>query len=128
MKKCISKTLFTLSNRVKRKKQLENILLQAENIIKASPVETGRDHPIFSFVAAVAKNIFYKDIFQLNATLKGDVDYSSYNQDLGCLENNFTDRYTVLAPISIKLAQDRRLLEKCIQRQLHGRKNDNQVC
>ncbi|MBE5990760.1 MAG: hypothetical protein E7247_00005 [Paenibacillaceae bacterium] len=106
MKKDILKTIFTLHDRVKGEKQLENILSQAENIIQSSPVKTGRDHPIFSFVSAVTRNIFYKDIFQFNATLKNTADYSSYNQDLGWLENTFPDEYTILDPIIINLAQD----------------------
>ena len=89
-----------------REKQLKNILSQAERIIELSEIKTGREHPIFSFITAISRKVFYNNIFLLNSSLESLVHSNSYNQDLGWLQDTFPDQYTLLNPISISLVQD----------------------
>lgn len=98
--------LFALEERANREKQLKHILSQAEIIIELSSVKTGRNHPIFSFVTAISRKVFYNDIFQLNATLERVADCYTYRQDLGWLENTSPDEYTILNPLTISLTQE----------------------
>lgn len=102
----ILETVFSSQEKIRREDQLKNILSQAEDIIKSSPVKTGRNHPIFSFVTAITRNIFYSNMFQLNATFKDAADFSSYRKDLGLINNTSPDEYTILNQLSICLNHD----------------------
>lgn len=99
-----AKTFFALKENYE--KQLKNILLQAENVIQNSPIKTGNNHPIFSFVSAISKQIFYNNIFELNANFKDLIDYNTCMKDLGDLVEICPERYNIVNPIPIRLARD----------------------
>ncbi len=99
-------------NKKSKKKQLDLLLDQAKMIIESSPVDRGRNHPIFIYVSSIVRKIMYSDIYKLNATYKEIIEIYLHNHDMQWMlysnsgEREYIDRHALQKPLQINLANN----------------------